>query len=392
MSEYSFDTIISRFGTHSAKYRDKNPDVIPLSVADMDIPLPYFITEALARANEKGIYGYTLLSDDWQNMTAGWFARHYNWHIDPGHIVFCPRVIQAVSLYIQNFTHTGDTIVSLTPAYHPVSHAVEINQRKLLESPLRYHGQCYEIDFDDLESKFKQACCFILLSPHNPTGTTWSEYQLKRIAVLAEKYNVFIISDDVHADFIFGGNHHLVISSVSTYVQQNSFICTSPAKTFNMAGLEVANIVIANDKHREKFKKSLIAAGIHNPGYFSVPAFLAAYRHGDTWLAELKDYLAENKRWVLSFCHHYFPEWFCTSGNGTYMLWIDYQTMGISETQLRYWFTALAKVEMSWGSGFGSEGLGFFRVNIATPRTVLQQAFQRIYETCPYPTGVTHNE
>ncbi len=186
--------------------------------------------------------------------------------------LFCPRVVQAVSLFIQNFTQPGDAIVSLTPAYHPISHAVEVNHRVLLESALLYRDHHYEIDFADLEDKFKMACCFILISPHNPTGTIWSEDNLRKIASLAEKYNIFIISDDVHADFNFSPKQHQTISSISSYVAQNSFICTSPAKTFNMAGLEIANIVIANDKYREQFKLALIAAGIHNPGLF--PLFL----------------------------------------------------------------------------------------------------------------------
>lgn len=392
MQDYNFDKIISRSGTYSAKWSDEKSDLIPLSVADMDIPAPDFLINALAEVNQKGIYGYTLLSSDWEQTAADWFQRHYNWRPDPAHIVFCPRVVQAVSLYIQNFTQPGDAIVSLSPAYHPISHAVEANHRMLLQSALHYRNQRYEIDFDDLENKFKTACCFILLSPHNPTGTIWSENDLKKITLLAEKYSVFIISDDVHADFIFNHSQHQVISSFCEYVKQNSFICTSPAKTFNMAGLEVANIVIANEKHREKFKSALISAGIHNPGYFSVPAFLAACRHGDNWLAALKTYLAGNRQWVRDFCRRHFPGWTVTAGEGTYMLWIDYRPMAISEEQLRRWFTGLAGVEMSWGSGFGAEGQGFFRVNIAAPRPLLMQAFERIYRTSPYTPGVTPNE
>ncbi|EIN2929416.1 pyridoxal phosphate-dependent aminotransferase, partial [Escherichia coli] len=146
------------------------------------------------------------------------------------------------------------------------------------------------------------------------------------------------------------------------------------------------------DKYREQFKLALIAAGIHNPGYFSVPAFLCAYRHGDSWLAALKDYLVENRSWVQSFCQAHFPDWFVASGGGTYMLWIDYRAMNISEEQLRHWFVSLAGVEMSWGSDFGDEGLGFFRVNIATPRSNLTQAFERIYQSIPFTTGVSLHE
>ncbi|EIY1186786.1 aminotransferase class I/II-fold pyridoxal phosphate-dependent enzyme, partial [Escherichia coli] len=214
MKVYNFDKVISRDGTYSAKYNKKGRDIIPLSVADMDIPVADFIVSELSVANQKGIYGYTLLSDDWQQVAAQWYQRHYSWKVNPEHIVFCPRVVQAVSLFIQNFTQPGDAIVSLTPAYHPISHAVEVNHRVLLESALLYRDHHYEIDFADLEDKFKMACCFILISPHNPTGTIWSEDNLRKIASLAEKYNVFIISDDVHADFNFTQKQHQTISSI----------------------------------------------------------------------------------------------------------------------------------------------------------------------------------
>lgn len=392
MENYNFNKVVSRRGTYSAKWGNADSTVIPLSVADMDIAAPDFIIHALAKANQKGIYGYTLLGDEWTKIVADWFYRHYAWEVNPQHIVFCPRVVQAISLYIQNFTQPEDKVVTLTPAYNPVCQAVLSNNRTLLQSALTYRQGYYQIDFDDLENKFKTACCFILLSPHNPTGTVWSEYDLRKISALAEEYGVFIISDDVHADFIFAEGQHQVISAVSRYVQQNSFICTSPAKTFNLAGLEVANIVIANDEHRNKFSAALFATGIHNPGYFAVPAQIAAYRHGDLWLTALKTYLAANREWVKSFCQRHFPEWHICSGEGTYLLWIDYRQMAADEEPLRHWFSALAGVEMSWGSGFGDEGRGFFRVNIAAPRPLLIEAFERILRTSPYTSGAKSHE
>lgn len=277
MYQNNFNKLISRQNTYSAKWCNSNENVIPLSVADMDIPAPDFIINELTQFNLKGIYGYTDISCNWNEVAINWFKTQYQWTVAPESIVFCPRVIQAVSLYIQNFTHLGDKITTLSPAYHPISHTVCVNHRDLLESPLIYRDGYYEIDFDDLENKFKQSVCFILLSPHNPTGTVWQQADLIKIAKLAQKYHVFIISDDVHADFVFDDAIYHPISSLNTYVEQHSFICTSPAKTFNLAGLEIANIVIANPEYREKFKQCLIAAGIHNPGYFSVPAFTSLY-------------------------------------------------------------------------------------------------------------------
>lgn len=384
MHEYNFDEIIPRHDTYSAKWNNLNRDIISLSVADMDFATPDFMTEALTQSVQKKIFGYTLLSDNWNEITSNWFKRHYNWHVACEHIVFCPRIIQAVSLYIQNYTHVGDKITILSPTYSPVSHSVLVNKRELSESHLIYSNNRYMIDFEDLENKFKQSVCFILLSPHNPTGTVWSKQDLVKIAQLAEKHQVFIISDDAHADFNFSQQSHCPISSVSQFVEQNSFICTSPAKTFNMAGLTVANIVIANEKHRNKFKHCLIASGIHNPNYFSVPAFIAAYTQGDAWLTEVKKYLQQNKKWVIKKCQIYFPEWHITDSQGTYMLWINYQKMNITESQLKHWFINLANVEMSFGHDFGHAGAGFFRINIATPLSLLKETFDRLISTDPF--------
>lgn len=343
MYQNNFNKLISRQNTYSAKWCNSNENVIPLSVADMDIPAPDFIINELTQFNLKGIYGYTDISCNWNEVAINWFKTQYQWTVAPESIVFCPRVIQAVSLYIQNFTHLGDKITTLSPAYHPISHTVCVNHRDLLESPLIYRDGYYEIDFDDLENKFKQSVCFILLSPHNPTGTVWQQADLIKIAKLAQKYHVFIISD------------------------------------------EIANIVIANPEYREKFKQCLIAAGIHNPGYFSVPAFLQAYTlQGQQWLSELKTYLADNRRWVKEQCERHFPNWVITQSHGTYMLWINYQKMQLTEEQLKHWFVSLAEVEMSWGRGFGAVGDGFFRINIATPRSILETVFTRLIRTLPH--------
>lgn len=202
MKVYNFDKVISRDGTYSAKYNNKGREIIPLSVADMDIPVADFMVSELSVANQKGIYGYTLLSDDWQQVTAQWYQRHYSWKVNPEHIVLPTSGTSRFIIYPE-FYPTGRCYCQPAPAYHPISHAVEVNHRVLLESALLYRDRSYEIDFADLEDKFKTACCFILISPHNPTGTIWSEDNLRKIASLAEKYNVFIISDDVHADFNF---------------------------------------------------------------------------------------------------------------------------------------------------------------------------------------------
>ncbi len=380
MKRFSFDDITTRTGTYSAKW-DQHSSLIPLSVADMDIPAPEALIQRLNDFNQKGIYGYTDLSQNWNETVKNWCQRQYQWEIEADWVVFCPRVIQAVSLYLQNFTQPGDRIVTFSPAYHPINNAVIVNQRSLVESELRYDAGKYEIDFADLEEKLVGAKCFILLSPHNPTGIVWSAPILEKLCSLLEKHQVFIISDDVHADFVFNNRHHHVISKVSQYTNNNSLICTSPGKTFNLAGLEIANIIIANPLIRERFKLILEAAGIHNPGYFSVPALDTAYQHCDDWVRALKEYIAANKAYTRDFLLHHFPQLTISDTDGTYLLWVDYRGLGITEPEVRHWFNQLAGVDVSWGSGFGPAGEGFFRINVAAPRQILEQALIKIAAT-----------
>lgn len=391
---YDFDKTSDRAGTHSAKWNSQIAEsgIIPLSVADMDIPAPPQVINKLAEFNQKGIYGYTDLSTNWNQTVTNWMKRQYQWDIQPDWVVFCPRVIQAVALYIQNFTQYQDKIVVLSPSYGPISNIVSANGRLLVESKLRYQNGGYSIDFDDLDNKLKEAKCFILLSPHNPTGIVWNNNELTEICNLAKKHNIFIISDDVHADFIFNKSKYVPISKFSNYVQNNSLICTSPAKTFNLAGLEIANIIIANSDIRNKFKHALNTAGIHNPGYFSVPALNVAYNDCDGWLNLLKEYINQNKQHARQFLLNHIPALIIPPSDGTYLLWVDYTNLQIDESQLREWFLGRAGIDASFGSGFGCAGHGFFRLNLALPRPILNVALKKLVNAYLQTKSGTHHD
>ena len=380
--EINFDKQVDRVGTDSAKWdipcSKYGSDIIPLSVADMDLPAPQEVIEVLNKRNQLGVYGYTIIPDDYYSLVTAYFKRHYAYDVSPEEVVFCPRIIQAISIYIREFTIEHDTICLFTPSYSPILNAVLLNNRKLSQCPLVYQDQEYHIDFEKLEVCFSCSDVFILISPHNPTGLVFTIQDLNRIASLAEKYNVFIISDDIHADFDFSGEKHHIISSVSNYVKENSIICTSPSKTFNLAGLEISNLIIHNQTIRHKFNRLLQQLGFHNPNYFAIPAIKTAYQNCDLWLHELQKYIFKNKRLVKCFFAEHIPELEVVNTIGTYLLWVNYSRLGIDEQRLKYWLLHLSKIEMSWGSDFGEEGDTFFRMNIAVPAPCLIACLDRM--------------
>ncbi|WP_018650691.1 MalY/PatB family protein [Actinobacillus capsulatus] len=381
MAENIFDAFINRENTNSAKWenvRQFGENIIPMSVADMDLPAPKKMIEYLAHQNRLGIYGYTVLPEDYYDIVRKYIFRHYHYKIDNESILFCPRIVQAISIYIKEFTSPNDSICVLTPSYMPIIDAITLNKRKLRSCELVYHNGNYSIDFDALEKCFKVAKVFILVSPHNPTGMVWSYKVLKQIAELAQKYKVFIISDDVHADFDFSNNNHIIISTLNKYVEEHSIICTSPAKTFNIPGLEISNLIIFNKSVREKFKECMQALGMHNPNFFSVLAINIVYQDCDEWIDELKDYIYQNKLLVKDFFHKNIPQLEIVNGEGTYLIWINYSRLHINEKKLKHWFLDLSHIEVSWGSCFGSKELPFFRMNIAMPRPLLRECLRKI--------------
>ncbi|MFC0309615.1 MalY/PatB family protein [Gallibacterium trehalosifermentans] len=380
MKQYHFDQEISRYHTYSAKWDEAllrhQRRVFPLSVADMDLPTAPAIIDTIQQANN-GIYGYTILGEHYQQTVANWLARHYDFQAEPTEIVHCPRVIQAISLYLQHFTATDDAVGIFMPSYSPVVNCVTLNQRTLIPCALRYNGQGYEIDEAELTACFQRIRVFILISPHNPTGIVWNAEQLGLIARLAEQYGVFVIADEVHADFVFG-KKHTVLASVSDYLAQHSMICTSPAKSFNLPGLEISNIIIKNAKVRSDFEKILQRTGFHNPNYFSVPALYCAYTQCDEWLLQLKDYIAENKRIVTACFAEKLPQLVVCPTDGTYLLWINYTDLSLTPEQFKQRILTHANIELAWGEDFGEEGKGFFRLNTALPQARLRACLDRI--------------
>lgn len=385
---FNFDKVVSRFGTNCAKWdgmaQSMGDDMISLSVADMDLPAPSLVVDKVAEAARHGIYGYTDPFPPYFEAVRTWLDKAYDWKVRPDWIVFCPRIIQAVSVIIQKFTEIGDQVLIHTPVYQPVAKAVTLNDRILVESPLILTDGRYEIDFDDMERQMREGVKMILLiSPHNPVGRVWTRDELERMAELCIRYDALIVSDDIHADFIHEGHEHTVIAKLSEEIANRSIICTSPGKTFNLASLEIANIIIPNDELRGRFKHGLLQAGIHNPTFFSVPALEVAYTSCDEWLTELRAYIKDNIAYARTFIADHMPELAVIDPEGTYLLWIDCTAVSRQEEDLVEWIQEKARVSVSFGSSFGPGGKGFIRVNVAAPRPVLQEGLERVAAAYP---------
>ena len=376
-----FDNIVSRKHTNCAKWDEiideyGIEDLIPLTVADMDYRVAPEIINAVIEAANHGIYGYTNVSERYIELSKIWAERNYNFSLQKEWIVYCPRIIQALSLIIQNYTEKNDKIMVCTPLYDPIQNAVRINDRELVECPLVLENGHYEINFADFEEKIKEGVrIFIAVSPHNPVGRVWKEEEIKRTIDICKDNNVLIISDETHADFIWKGKFVSYGSFYDTY--DNMIIGLSTSKNFNIAGLEASNIIIKDEAFRMFFNKLLKQAGIHNPSYFCIPAVIAAYEYGEEWLLMVKDKIRENIKLIKNFFEKDMKGFSVIEPEGTYLVWIDYRATGISENELKDIMIHKAHVAFSMGGSFGIEGKGFFRINAALPKQLLEEALLR---------------
>ncbi len=382
MKIYNFDTVHNRIGTGSIKYEQSmtpSPQsIIPMWIADMDFKAPPTVTEALNRAVEHGIFGYTLTDNEYDELIISWYAKRMEWEIRPEWILKTPGVMFAIAASIIALTDPGDAVLICQPVYYPFAKVITENNRRLIVSELLFNNGRYEIDFTDLEEKIVKSSVklFLICSPHNPVGRVWTKEELKHIGEICLRHDVIVISDEIHSDFIFEGRH-TPIASLSKELADRTITCTSPTKTFNLAGLQAANIIISNDNLRSKVRKACLATGYSNLNTMAIVAAKAAYKDGEAWLDELLSYLKDNynvlkstfsERSNISLIH---PE-------GTYLAWLDCRRMNRSDRELEDFFTNQAGIRLHLGTTFGAGGGGFVRMNIACPRSVLLEAITRI--------------
>lgn len=385
MSTFNFDEIIDRTNTNSLKYdfaaeRGKPADVLPLWVADMDLKAPAKVLEALEKAVQHGIFGYSDTKQSYFDALQNWFASRFDWNIQSDWLVKTPGVVYAIAMAIRSLTNEGDSVIIQQPVYYPFHQMVVKNNRKLINSPLVYKGGSYQIDFHDFETKIVEnnVKMFILCSPHNPVGRVWTKDELITLGDICLKHNVVVVSDEIHADFVYEGNRHMIFANVKPEYLQNTITCTAPSKTFNLAGLQVSNIFIANPDIRKKFQAEMNKSGYSELNTLGLIACQAAYEHGGEWLDELKKYLAGNLAFIRDFVKQRLPKIHLVEPQGTYLVWLDFTELGLTEEQREHLIVNKAKLWLDSGVMFGKDGEGFERVNIACPCATLQKAFEQL--------------
>jgi len=384
--KYNFDTVIERRGTGSEKWDMcdtifSGSGLLPLWVADMDFQAPPEVIEALAKRAAHGIYGYTAYTDSAYGSVINWFSRRHGWDIKKEWIVYSPGVVPALSLLVQSFTSPGDGIIIQRPVYHPFMHVVKWNGRKLLNSPLRQDKSGrYEMDPDDLRIKASDpsAKMMILCSPHNPPGRVWRRGELDTLIEICAERGILIVSDEIHCDLTYSGIKHIPLPLVKPEYSERIITCTSPSKTFNLAGLQLSNIIIPDKTLRKEFRKISMRNGIFDPNSFAADAMEAAYNNGGEWLDEMMEYVRGNLEFLENFFKSELPEVKVIEPEGTYLVWTDFRAFGISHRELLRKFVEEAKVAPGQGDIYGPEGEGFMRINLACPRAILEEGLNRI--------------
>ena len=380
-----FDTVPNRRGTNCFKYdfaREMGmpEDVLPLWVADMDFPTAPAVRERLHALAEHGIFGYTGVKDAYFSAVHNWYAQRFSWETQRSWLVTTPGVVFAIAIAIRAFTQKGDAILIQQPVYYPFANKVTENDRQLVVNPLVLKNGRYEMDFADMERKIVDyhVKMLLLCSPHNPVGRVWTKEELLRVGEICQKHGVLVVSDEIHADFTYAGHTHRVFASVKSEFADFTITCTAPSKTFNLAGLQNSNIFILNRQLRHAYKKELSACGCGGTNCMGMAACQAAYEAGADWLEQLKQYLAGNLAYIRQFLREKLPEIALIEPEGTYLVWLDLRKLGLTEQQQRQLIVQDAKLWLDTGTLFGQGGEGFERINIACPRTTIEQAMQRL--------------
>ena len=384
---YDFDKIVNRENTSCVKYdlRESifgNSNVIPMWVADMDIPTPEFILRAIEKRCSHPILGYTFRSDDFNSSVVWWNKHRHAWDIKPEHIGICAGVVSGLNHAIQAFTNIGDKIIIQPPVYHPFFSTVTSNGRNLVFNPLIKVGNSYSINFQHLEEiASKGAKMLILSSPHNPVGRVWSKDELKEIGNICLKYNILVVADEIHSDLVYKPNKHVPFASISEEFAQNSITFASASKTFNIAGLFTGHAIIPNIELYKKYSQALEMTGAGSGNIFGFESVKAAYtKEGEIWLEELLTYLQENINLVSEFLKNNLPKIELTEIQGTYLLWLDFNNYKIDDEKLNDLLINKALVGLNKGSVFGEQGIGYQRMNIACSRSTVNESLERIYK------------
>lgn len=376
---FDFDKITDRRGTLSYKWDDTAEGVLPMWVADMDFPTAPAVIDALRKRIDNGCFGYTLVPEEYYTSVVDWFERRHGWHIDREMMIYTSGVVPAISAIIKALTEEDDKVIVQTPVFNCFFSSIRNNGCEILANPLLLKDDTFFMDFDDLERKAAdpKAKILLLCNPHNPAGRVWTREELTRLGEICIRHNVMVVSDEIHCEFVFKGYRFTPFASLSGELSAHSIVCISPSKAFNIAGLQIANIVAPDAATRAKIDRAININEVCDVNPFGVIATIAAYNHGEEWLRQLLDYIEENYHYFKRFCGEHFPGFPVIKLEGTYLAWMDCRKTGLSSDLMERLLEEEAKLKLNAGTMYGPEGEGFMRWNLACPRALLKEGLTR---------------
>lgn len=383
--KYDFSKLIDRTNTSCFKFdaREKifgKADVIPMWVADMDFATPPFIIEKMSQRLKHPVFGYTFRDDEFSDAIRMWMSKRHGWSIDNQWISFAPGIVAGLYHAVQAFTNQGDKVLIQSPVYHPFYYAARQNGRRLVTNPLIQKDGKYSIDFNHFEDQIKKGVkLFILCSPHNPVGRVWHKEELIQMAEICLKYNVLIVSDEIHADLIFHPHKHIPLATLSPEIANQTITFNSASKTFNIAGLTTAYAIISNPQYLKTYNQQLEKNGTNHGNIFGFESLKAAYSpQGEEWLEQLLHYVKQSVDNVDQYLKKNLPKIKLIYPEGTYLLWIDFRELGIPVDKLTSIIVNEAGLGFNSGEIFGPEGQGFQRMNIGCPHDLVNESLNRL--------------
>ncbi len=374
-----FDKIVPRRGTNSYKWDSADdPAILPMWVADMDFPTAPAIIEALERRVAHGVFGYTRVPEAYYRALIDWFGRRHGLTIARESVIYTSGVVPALSAIIKAATKPGDKVIVQTPVYNCFFSSIRNNDCDVLDSPLLYRDATYSIDFDDFERKAAdpRARLFLLCNPHNPAGRVWTRDELSRLGEICRRHGVLVVSDEIHCELTFPGHPYTPFASLSDECALGSVTCCSPSKAFNIAGLQIANIICADPRLRARIDRAININEVCDVNPFGVEALIAAYTRGEAWLEELKVYLYDNYKALSDFFDRHLPMLPLVNLEGTYLVWVDCRALHISSDDLERQLLDTERLWLNAGTMYGTDG--FMRINIACPRAVMLEGLNRL--------------
>ena len=388
--KYNFDEVIDRSKFNSKKWNpniykstfNNHEDLLPLWVADMDFKVAQPILDSLEEIVKHGVLGYTAPDDEYFHSIINWNKKRKNCDVKKEWMIYTNGVVPAISFISQNFVNEDENILIQTPVYPPFKLIPEANNRKVFINPLINNNGYYTVDYEDFEKKIieNNIKIFILCNPHNPVGRVWKKEELEKMGDICLKYNVLIISDEIHSDLIFKEHKHTSFLTLDKKYWDNLFVCTAPSKTFNLAGLQTSIIFVPNENLRKIYQNALGKIRMETPNTFGIAGVKAGYLYGEDWLDQVIEYLDKNRYFIQEFIKKNMPEINYYLPEGTYLAWIDFSKV-LKNEEIVEFFEEKAKIAIDYGDWFGEEGKGYIRLNFACPKSILEEALNRIFDS-----------